>query len=59
MIFYDFSHLMVTEAYPLLCPNEGYQRGPDDHPKGLCVINSESSLSLLVVACNSLGVDVF
>lgn len=56
---HDFSHLMVPEAYPLLCPNEGYQRGPDDHPKGMCVINTVSSLSyisFIVVACNSFGV---
>lgn len=50
---YDFSHLMVPEAYPLLCPNEGYQRGPDDHPKGMFVIYLESSFSIIVVASNS------
>lgn len=50
---YDFSHLMVPEAYPLLCPNEGYQRGPDDHPKGMFVIYLESSFSIIVAASNS------
>lgn len=31
---------MIPEAYPLLCPNTGYQQGEDDNPKGLCVINT-------------------
>lgn len=46
---HDFSYLMVPDAYPLLCPNEGYQQGPDDHPKGICVINTESLLSCMSV----------
>lgn len=57
----DSSHLLVAEGFVLLCPNEGYQQGPD-HPKGTCVISTEPSLpcfSVIVLQCNLLVVDVF
>ncbi|KAF3832877.1 hypothetical protein F7725_026542 [Dissostichus mawsoni] len=31
--------LVLSEGYPLLCPNVGYEQGKDDHPKGLCVFD--------------------
>lgn len=42
---HNFPHLMSPEAHRLLCRNVGYQQGPDDHPKGTCVNNTESSPS--------------
>lgn len=38
---------MVLDGYPLLCPNEGYQQGPDDRPKGMCVITTGPSPSYI------------
>lgn len=35
----------VPEAYPLLCRNKGYQRGLDDHSKGMFFIFHDFSLN--------------
>lgn len=48
------SHFMIPEAYPLLCPNTGYQQGEDDNPKGLWVINT--IITPVLQRCRSCGI---